>query len=73
MAESTITLRRAAGAASLEIRVGFRSNGDVLPVEHERRRRELVERLFPSLALGGRPGRAVSVQRARPAREPVVG
>jgi hypothetical protein len=73
MARLTITLKRNTAEGGLEVRIALRPDEDVLPDEHERLHGELVRRLVPSLAQGGKPVPNLKVQRERPAREPVVG
>lgn len=63
MAELIITVQRDADGGTL-VRVGLRSEPDVLPCEHEAHHRQLVGKLFPS---------ASGVERERPAREVRVG
>ena len=62
MARLTIKLTREAGGS--HIRVGFQSDVDSLPLEHEDDHRRLVAKLLSSLA---------GVTRERPAREAAVG
>jgi hypothetical protein len=66
MAELSIRLGRNHQSGRLEIRIGFISDEDALPMEHERRHRGLVLGLLPGLA-------GLEVERERPAAEPVVG
>jgi hypothetical protein len=66
MPEVSIHLRRDPVAGLTVIRVGLDPDDDLLPAEHEQAHRRVVERLVPGL------GR-VTVERERPAREPVVG
>jgi hypothetical protein len=71
VAEVTIIVRPLAGG--LDIRVGFESDADTLPHEHEAEHRRLVGRLFPGLVVVDDPEARVRVRRERPARDPVVG
>jgi hypothetical protein len=73
MAELTITVRQIAGRTRVAIRVGYRSDADALPHEHEEQHRRLVRQLFPSLVMTDDRDAAVRVRRERPAVEPVVG
>jgi hypothetical protein len=66
MAEVIIRLGRHPDTGATVVRVGLAPDDDMLPGEHEAAHRRVVERLFPGL------GR-VTVERERPAREPVVG
>jgi len=72
MAEITITLRRIA-AGRHEVRVGYRSDDDAMPHEHELQHRRLVAELFPGLEFTEHRDAPVRVERERPAQEPVVG
>jgi hypothetical protein len=72
MAEITITLRRLA-ARRHEVRVGYRSDDDAMPHEHELEHRRLIGRLFFGLEFTEARDAAVRVERERPAQEPVVG
>jgi hypothetical protein len=73
MAEITIHLRTDPQTGARVIRVGLVSDEDALPQEHERLHRGVVARLFPGLDLGCAGGERVTVERERPAREPVPG
>jgi hypothetical protein len=63
MALVTITVRRDAASGRTTVRVGLRSDDDALPQEHEALHRRLVAGLLPG----------ATVERERPAVEPVVG
>jgi hypothetical protein len=71
VAELTITVRQADDG--LDIRVGFESDADTLPHEHEADHRRPVGRLFPGLAVVDDPEARVRVRREKPALDPVVG
>jgi hypothetical protein len=71
VAKLTITLTRAAGRT--QVRVGYESDEDALPHEHEVRHRRLVAEVFPGLVFTENRDAAVRVERERPAQEPVVG
>ena len=71
MAELTITVQRVADG--LDVRVGFESDADALPHEHEADHRRLVNRLFPGLVVADDAEARVRVRRERPAADPVVG
>jgi hypothetical protein len=73
MAQLIISLRRIAGAIRSVIRIGFRSDADTLPQEHEAEHRRLVARLFPSLRITDDPEAPIQVQREKPLLDPVLG
>jgi hypothetical protein len=73
MAELSIRLFRDTDSGRLAIRIGFASEEDVLPLEHEQRHRCFLGRLLPALQLDERTEQSVEIQRERPAQEPVVG
>jgi hypothetical protein len=66
MAEVIIRLHHDPDSGQTVVRVGLAPDDDLLPAEHEQAHRQLVERLISGV------GRA-TVERERPAREPVVG
>ena len=72
MAEITITLRRLATGRH-EVRIGYKSDDDAMPHEHEVLHRRLVAGLFPELVFTEDRDAAVRVERERPAQEPVAG
>jgi hypothetical protein len=72
MAELTIRVERSEDTGKLVIRVGFTSDEDALPQEHEEQHRRLVRQLLP-LGCEEDPESRVVVTRERPDREPVVG
>ena len=66
MAEITIRLRRDPDTGRTVVRVGLAPDDDLLPADHEQTHRRIVERLVPGFS-------RATVERERPAREPVVG
>jgi len=72
VAEITISLRRIADGRH-EVRVGYRSDDDAMPHEHEVLHRRVVATLFPGLVFTEDRDAGVFVERERPAQEPVVG
>ncbi len=72
MAELIISLRRLA-AGRHEVRVGYRSDDDAMPHEHEVQHRRLVAGLVPGLVFTEDRDAPIRVERERPAQEPVVG
>jgi hypothetical protein len=73
MAELTITLRCRSDSNRVDIRVGFVSDEDMLPHEHEVQHRQLISELFPTLEIVDDSEANIRVRRERLAREPVVG
>lgn len=71
MAKLTITLTRTGGRT--QIHIGYASDEDAMPHEHEVQHRRLVAGLLPELVFTEDRNAAVRVERERPAQEPVVG
>lgn len=73
MAELTITLGRDFESGKLEIKVGLKSDEDVLPSEHEHAHRRLVRTLLPQAGAGEGDDGLLEVRRERPLCDPVIG
>jgi hypothetical protein len=71
VAKLTITLTRTAGRT--QIHVGYESDEDAMPHEHEVQHRRHVAQMFPGLVFTEDRNASVRVERERPAQEPVVG
>ena len=73
MARLTLRLQRNEGNGQLELRIGLRSDADLLPQEHEQLHRRLVQQLLPLLHLDDCSGQGLVVTREKPPRDPRVG